>query len=41
MVATAVKVLDKYSMGLEFLDAIRIVIHGLLLITSENIEFLT
>jgi hypothetical protein len=41
MVATAVKVRGKYRTGLEFLDAVRIIIHGRLLITSENINFLS
>ena len=38
MEATTVKVQSKYSIGVQLLDVIRIVIHGILLTASEYIN---
>jgi len=36
MAAAAVKVLGKYSIGVQLLDVIRIIIHSIILTASEN-----
>jgi hypothetical protein len=38
MAATAAKIQGKYSMEVQLLDVIRIVIHGIILTASENIN---